>query len=293
MAIPLGANWWLLRKTNLVRVPPKAAELKDLSVELHELEERAVVGRAAIREAGEMAVDFYARRHSLPVEQKGAQDLVTEADRSCEALIVRRLTAAFPNDSLLCEESGLRKRGPLLWAIDPIDGTANFVRGISHWCISIALLDGPRPLMGLIFDPIADETFSAVAGSGAFLNDRAIGVTGETEIANARIGVGFSYRRPVASHARDIERLLEAGCEYSRLGSGALGMAYTAAGRFDGYWERHINAWDVAAGVIIVHEAGGRTNDFFSGGEGLTKGNEILAATPDLYSRFQEILQGR
>jgi myo-inositol-1(or 4)-monophosphatase len=257
-----------------------------------ELTERAVVGRAVIREAGELALDFYARRHSLLIERKGVQDPVSEADRSCEELIVRRLSGAFPNDSFLCEESGLRQRGPFLWVVDPIDGTANFVRGIGHWCVSIALLDGLRPLVGLIYDPIADETFSALAGGGAFLNDRAIGVTGQTEIANARVGIGFSYRRAVAAHTRDIGRLLDAGCEYSRLGSGALGMAYTAAGRFDGYWERHINSWDVAAGIIIVHEAGGCTNDFFEN-DGLAKGNEILAATPALYARLQEILQTR
>jgi len=125
--------------------------------------------------------------------------------------------------------------------------------------------------------------FAARKGRGATLNGAPIRVSGETQIERARIGIGFSYRRPVAPHARDIETLLDAHCEYLRMGSGALGMAYTAAGRLDGYWERHINSWDVTAGIALVREAGGRTNDFFAE-SGLEHGNEILAATPRLHA---------
>lgn len=242
-----------------------------------------------IQEAGHLAVSFYRRREALSIESKGVHNVVSEADRACEELIVRRLSLAFPEDSLLGEEGGLRQKGPAIWAIDPIDGTANFLRGISHWCLSIGLVVGGEAVLGLILDPLADELFSAVRGSGAVLNGQTIRVSGETEMSKARIGIGFSYRRPVAPHASDIEALLNAKCEYSRLGSGALGMAYTAAGRFDGYWERHINIWDVAAGLAIVHEAGGRTNEYLAG-DALVHGNEILAATPALFAPLEALL---
>ncbi len=254
-----------------------------------QLEDRVRVATTAIREAGAISLSYYGRRTRLLVESKGVQDVVSEADRACEDLIVSRLARAFPGDSLLCEESGLRQEGPLTWAIDPIDGTANFVRGINHWCVSVGLVEDGRAVFGLILDPVADELFSAVAGQGAFLNGRPIHVSGETALSRARIGIGFSYRRPVAPHARDIEALLDSRCEYSRLGSGALGLAYTANGRLDGYWERHINAWDAVAGVAIVHEAGGRTNDFLAEST-LVHGNEILATTPALFERIHELV---
>ena len=255
-----------------------------------DLSERAQVATEIVREAGMVAADFYKRRTAIAIESKGVQDVVSEADRACEDLLVARLSASFPDDSLLGEEGGLRARGPTTWVIDPIDGTANFVRGISHWCLSVGLLMNGQAVMGLIFDPIADELFSAVQGGGARLNGQPIAVSGQTDLSKARIGIGFSYRRPVPPHAHDIEALLSAHCEYSRLGSGALGMAYTAAGRFDGYWERHINSWDVLAGLAIVREAGGRTNNYLNGNF-LMKGNEILAATPDLFDPLSKLLR--
>jgi myo-inositol-1(or 4)-monophosphatase len=134
----------------------------------------------------------------------------------------------------------------------------------------------------VIHHPTANELYTARAGGGAYLDGQAIRVSGATELTHARVCVGFSYRRPVADHVRAVGALLTAGCEYLRLGSGALGLAYTAAGRFDGYWERHINAWDAAAGLVLVREAGGTTNDLLAD-DGLAKGAEVLAATPALF----------
>ena len=255
------------------------------------LEERHRIAMSVTREAGALAADFYHRRASLPVERKGLQDLVSEADRTTEDLIVAALSRNFPGDSFLGEEGGLRKKGPMLWVIDPIDGTANFLRGIPHWCVSLGLVFENQAVLGFLYDPIADEMFSASKGRGAFLNEEAIAVSGETDLRQARVGLGFSYRRPVSPHARDVKALLDAGCEYSRLGSGALGLAYTAAGRLDGYFERHINLWDVAAGLAIVGEAGGRTNDFFSA-DVVAAGNEILATTPALFDPLRKLLDG-
>jgi myo-inositol-1(or 4)-monophosphatase len=243
---------------------------------------RLETARAVIREAGRVAAGQFAGRDSLSVTRKGTQDLVSEADRACEELIVSRLSEAFPNDGYLGEEGGARNLGAsAIWVIDPIDGTHNFLTGIPLWCLSIGCVMDGEAVLGTIYHPSSDELFHARKGGGAFVNDTPIRVSGETDVTRARIGVGFSYRRPVSEHVRAISALLSASCEYLRLGSGALGLAYVAAGRFDGYWERHINSWDVAAGLAIAREAGAWTNDFFAG-DGLAKGKEVLAATPAL-----------
>lgn len=247
-----------------------------------DLNRRLEVARDAIRAAGALAADFHARRASLAIDRKGVQDVVSEADRACEALIVARLTAAFPDDGILGEEGGSSNEGAAaVWVIDPIDGTHNFLTGVPFWCVSVGLVVDGEPVLGLILDPGRGELFHAVRGQGAFLDGARIRVSGETDLARARMCVGFSYRRAVDDHIRAVDGLLRAGCEYLRLGSGALGMAYTAAGRFDGYWERHINSWDVAAGLVLVREAGGWVCDFLAG-DGLGKGGEILAVTPAL-----------
>ena len=175
------------------------------------------------------------------------------------------MSKAFPEDGFLGEEGGSKNLGArAIWVIDPIDGTRNFLTGVPFWCISIGLVVDGKPVLGLIYHPAADELFIAETGEGAFVNGAPIKVSGETDLKKARICVGFSYRKAVAEHVRAIDALLTAGCEYCRLGSGALGLAYTAAGRFDGYWERHLNSWDAAAGLVLVAEAGGYVNDFLA-----------------------------
>jgi myo-inositol-1(or 4)-monophosphatase len=254
------------------------------------LVERASVCETVIRKAGALAADYYSRRAALSIENKGVQDVVSEADRNCEELIVAAFTRHFPQDGFLGEEGGLRSEGKLIWVVDPIDGTDNFLRGIPFWCVSIGLVADRRALLGYIYNPVTEELFSAVKGGGAFLNGEAIRVSDTADVERARICLGFSYRRPVAPHARVVKALLDAHCEYSRLGSGALGVAYTAAGRFDAYWEHHINAWDVAAGLAIVSEAGGVTNDFLAG-DGMQRGNEIFASTPALAPKLGAIIE--
>jgi myo-inositol-1(or 4)-monophosphatase len=250
---------------------------------------RLAAAEPVVRRAGRIAADFFARRATLAIDRKGAQDLVSEADRSCEDFIVAELARTFPDDGFLGEEGGRRGgSGEALWVIDPIDGTHNFLTGIPFWCVSLALVAGEEAKLGLIYDPTADELFSAAAGAGAFLNGAPMRVSGETDLGRARLCVGFSYRRPVVDHVRTIEACLTAGCEYLRLGSGALALAYVAAGRFDGYWERHMNSWDAAAGIALVREAGGWTNEFLAG-DALTGGNEILAATPALVDDFRRL----
>jgi myo-inositol-1(or 4)-monophosphatase len=259
-------------------------------VPVAEISERARLAETVIRKAGALAADYYSRRAALSIENKGVQDVVSEADRNCEELIVAALTRHFPEDGFLGEEGGLRSEGKLIWVVDPIDGTDNFLRGIPFWCVSIGLVADRQALLGYIYNPVTEELFSAVKGGGAFLNGEAIRVSDTADVERARICLGFSYRRPVAPHARVVKALLDAHCEYSRLGSGALGVAYTAAGRFDAYWEHHINAWDVAAGLAIVSEAGGVTNDFLAG-DGMQRGNEIFASTPALAPKLRAIIE--
>jgi myo-inositol-1(or 4)-monophosphatase len=251
------------------------------------LDNRLRAAEAVVREAGRLAADHFARRELLSIDRKGAQDLVSEADRECEDLIVAGLSRLFPEDGFLGEERGSRNRdAAAVWVIDPIDGTHNFLTGVPFWCVSVGLVVDGELALGIIYAPLAAELFSARKGGGAFLNGRPMKVSGETDPTRARVSLGFSYRRPVAEHVRAIDALLSSGCEYARLGSGALGLAYTAAGRFDGYWERHMNSWDAAAGLVLVREAGGWTNDFVPD-KHLTEGCEILAATPALAETFK------
>jgi myo-inositol-1(or 4)-monophosphatase len=255
-----------------------------------ELDRRFHAGLGLVREVGQEACRQYRRRDMLLVERKGLQDLVSETDRACEDEIVSALTRMFPGDSFLGEERGLQNTGgDATWVIDPIDGTANFLRGIPLWCISLGLVYRNAPVIGLIYNPVTDELYAAKRGRGATLNNSRIKVSTVTRLSEARMGLGFSYRRPVAPHAQAVSSLLEAHCEYSRLGSGALGMAMTADGRLDGYWEAHINIWDVAAGLCIVDEAGGWTNDFMSG-DVFRLGNPILATNPALSGPLSALL---
>jgi myo-inositol-1(or 4)-monophosphatase len=260
-----------------------------MTMEPTELDHRLRVAEAVVREAGRVAADHFARRELLHIDRKGAQDLVSDADRACEDLIVAELAKLFPDDGFLGEERGSRNPGAAaVWVIDPIDGTHNFLTGVPFWCVSVGLVVAGELVLGIVYHPIAAELYSARKGGGAFLNGQPIKVSDVSDLRNARVCVGFSYRRPVKDHVHSVEALLSAGCEYLRLGSGALGLAYTAAGRFEGYWERHINSWDVAAGIVLVREAGGWTNDFLSG-DGLRQGSELLAATPGFVEALKQL----
>ena len=255
-----------------------------------ELDARMSVAESVIREAGKAASRYFEGRNRLTIDRKGAQDLVSEADRECEALIVAGLSSAFPEDGLLGEEGASQRLGAeAIWVIDPIDGTHNFLTGVPFWCISIGLVVGTESVLGLIYHPAEDELFAARKGGGAFVNGVPMKVSGETDITRARLCLGFSYRQPIPPFARAVEALLTAGVEHCRLGSGALGLAYTAAGRFDGYWEGHLNSWDAAAGLCLVSEAGGYVNDFLAG-DGLMKGKEMLALTPALVEPIKRLV---
>jgi len=255
---------------------------------------RCRFAQAVVREAGQNAAEKFRRRSELKFESKGKQDFVSEADKACEEFVVGSLLKAFPEDSFLGEEGGMQNAGgKAIWVIDPIDGTSNFIAGFPNWCVSLGLVIEGRAVAGVIYNPITEELYSAEIGCGAMLNGRVIKVSNTKNIDAARIGLGFSYRRPVDEHVVAVKACLDAGCEYVRFGSGALGMAHAADGRLDGYYEAHINAWDVAAGIVIHREAGGWTNDFLGKPDALETGNVILATTADLRPALSSLLLSR
>jgi myo-inositol-1(or 4)-monophosphatase len=227
---------------------------------------RLETAQSVAREAGRLAKRFLADRSDLGVELKGPQDFVSKADRAVEELIVKRLSAAFPNDGFVGEEGGQsiigQSEGSSIWIIDPIDGTANFVQGRSEWCVSIGLLQSRRPTLGVIYHPGADELFAAATGHGATRDGVSIRASSGTTLAAATVALEYSLKTPPAAHLAQVAAVLGAGGEYRRNGSAALSLAQVADGRLDGFIELHVHAWDVAAGMVLVAEAGGWTIPF-------------------------------
>ncbi|MBV9431339.1 MAG: inositol monophosphatase [Hyphomicrobiales bacterium] len=243
--------------------------------------------QAVAREAGQLIRRRFQDKSSFKLSFKGHQDYLTEVDGEVEELVVSRLRALFPEDTFIGEE-GERKESASVWVIDPIDGTANFARGIAHFCISIAYLRGGKPLIGVIYDPMRDELFCAAEGDGASLNGEPIKVSGLADIRSSTVEIGWNNRSGMPAFLALVETVaVGCGAGMIRSASGALGMAYVAAGRIDAYVENHINAWDVLAGLVLVREAGGYVSDFLAG-DGLTNGNPVLACTPKLRNVLAE-----
>ena len=224
---------------------------------------------------------------------KGRRDMVTAADLASQKLIIERITAAFPDHSIMAEEEGLSRPlmdGPV-WIIDPLDGTTNFVHGLPVYCVSIALAVDGRLEVGVIYDPERDELFTAQRGGGAKCNDQPIRVSGEDQLINGLTATGFAYDLessidPVMARLRNV---LLASQGFRRLGSAALDLAYVAAGRMDVYWEDSIHAWDIAAGCLLVTEAGGMISDLDGSDLDLFCGR-VLAANGPLHRTMVNVL---
>ena len=252
-----------------------------------ETEQRYLAACAIAHEAGRLMRAHYEKREKNSYTLKGHQDYLTEADGEVEKLIVRRLGEAFPDDTVFGEEGG-GKFSSRAWVIDPIDGTANFARGVPHFCTSIAFVQDGKIAVGAIYNPILDEMFAAQVGCGATLNGRPLKVSSTSDIRASTIELGWSTRRPMEDYAAMLIRVVKAGGGVRRSGSGALGLAYVADGRTDAYVELHINSWDCLAGILLVNEAGGHTNDFLAN-DGLTKGNPVLGCTPALLEALTKV----
>ncbi len=287
-----------------------------------DLELRLLTACAVAREAGHLAYDYFTKRAELDVEHKSsAQDLVSIADREVEELIRTRLSVAFPDDRMLGEEGGgddaldgdadlldadevlldepeageqtgaddpggkSPKKG--LWVIDPIDGTANFLRGVPYWSVALAYLVEGRLEIGVTYDPVHDDLFWARRGTGAYRNERAIRVSGCTDPGRAVLGSTFTFKMKAEDYLGLIEGILRAGADHRRMGSTALMMCHVADGRLDGCATLYCNSWDVIGGLLIVREAGGQASDFLDGAT-LTEPNRAFGCTPEL----REVIEG-
>ncbi|MEO5366336.1 MAG: inositol monophosphatase [Magnetococcus sp. WYHC-3] len=247
----------------------------------------------AARQAGALALQHFDRREELTVQTKnGPVDYVTNADVAVERELIHLLRKAFPDHGVLAEEGG-RKEGKsgLHWVIDPIDGTTNFARGIPHFCISLALARGDELVAGLVFDPAKDELFTADKGGGAFLNERRIRVSEELHVKNSVVATGFPMHKEhlTGAYLEAFGSMYRTCGQLRRGGSAALDLAYVAAGRLDGYWEPALSRWDIAAGILLVREAGGFVCDFGGSGDYLDSG-DVLAANPGIHPKLLKIL---
>ena len=241
-----------------------------------DLTSRFAAAQDLARDAGRYAHDRFGGRQELDVRRKGPQDIVTAVDLEVEDLLRQRIGALFPDDAILGEEQG-GSAAERLWVIDPIDGTACFAAGLPYWCVSIAFVDESGIAIGVVFDPNHDELFAARRGNGATLNGGAVTASSATSLTDGAIGLGYSPRVHHHLVTEAMDRLLTAGGMFIRNGSGALMISHVACGRLIGYYEPHINSWDCLAAVLLVHEAGGWTNDFLAD-DGLMSGNPIVAA---------------
>ena len=249
------------------------------------------VAIAAAKEAGRIQKDRFGDLHK--VEFKGEINPVSEVDKLCEKVINQIILEAFPDHDLLTEESAFKGKGsPFKWVIDPIDGTTNYIHGFPFFCVSIALEIEGKIRLGIVYDPLSDELFHAEAGKGAFLNANRISVSRMKELDLSLLTTGFPY--DVRDHAdfylRFFRQFMMKSIAIRRPGSAALDLCYVAAGRCDGYWELKIHSWDVAAGSLMVTEAGGKVTDF-NGGDFSIYDDEILASNGWIHDEMLRVIQ--
>ena len=252
---------------------------------------RLAVARGLIAEAGELAAGYFADIASLTITSKGPQDMASEADLRVETLIRDGLRAAFPDDAFFGEETGAAALdgAEIVWVVDPIDGTQPFLSGLTSWCISVACVVRGIIELGLVLSPPTHDLFVARRGHGATLNGRPIRPHTGRSLADGITSLGYSARVAREVMVPVLDRLLANGGMFYRNGSGTLSLCHVACGRLLGYVEPHINAWDVLAAIVIITEAGGRTNDFLTG-DALLKGNRIVAGPPAVFDQLAALL---
>ncbi len=241
-------------------------------------------------DAGNLLMKRFKKRHN--VKLKGRVDLVTESDVKSEKLIVSGIKKNFPDDSILAEESGITERGNgRRWVIDPLDGTTNYAHNYPAFCVSIALEDDDDIVVGVIYNPILDELFSASVGGGAYLNRKRMVVTDERKLSRSLLATGFPYdiHESKIDNLENFARMYKEARGVRRAGSAALDLAYLACGRFDGFWELKLHPWDVAAGVLLVVEAGGRVTNLDGTKYSIYNG-DILASNGKIHNHMKKLL---
>jgi myo-inositol-1(or 4)-monophosphatase len=231
----------------------------------------------------------------LTITSKKPRDFVSEVDRAAEAEIIKILHKAYPDHAILAEESGAHAATPkseYQWIIDPLDGTTNFLHGMPQYCVSIGLLHRGVLSQGVVFDPTRDELFTASRGRGAFLNDVRIRCSKTTKLGEALIGTGFPFRelKHLKVYLAMFEEMTRQTAGVRRPGAAALDLCYVAAGRYDAFWEIGLSPWDMAAGALMIREAGGLVGDL-DGGEQFMQTGRVLAGTPKIYAQLISLLE--
>lgn len=228
----------------------------------------------------------------LTVQSKSPNDFVTEVDRAAEAAIIEVLREAYPEHAILAEESGRSGDSEYCWIIDPLDGTTNFIHGFPQYAISIALARNDVLEQAVIFDPVRNELFAASKGGGAFLNDRRIRVSRRIKLMDSLIGTGFPFRQNdnIEAYIGAFRELSQKTAGIRRPGAAALDLAYVACGRLDGFWEAGLSSWDMAAGALLIMEAGGLVSDFGGDSAYLDTGR-LVAGTPKVFAQLLPIVQ--
>jgi myo-inositol-1(or 4)-monophosphatase len=249
----------------------------------------------AARRAGRALVKDFREVENLQVSMKGAGDFVSRADINAEKMIREDLMAARPTYGWLGEESAEQEgQDPTRrWIVDPLDGTTNFLHGLPHWGISIALEHKGQIVAGVVFDPAKDEMFFAEKGAGAWMNESRLRVSGRSKMIESLFstGVPFGGRADLPDTLREIARVAPSTAGIRRWGAASLDLAYVAAGRFDGFWERRLNAWDIAAGLILVREAGGLAEPIDPAGDIIADGS-LICANDALFSPLAKLVRG-
>jgi myo-inositol-1(or 4)-monophosphatase len=249
----------------------------------------------AARRAGRALTKDFREVENLQVSMKGAGDFVSRADINAEKMLKEDLMGARPTYGWLAEEGGSEEgQDPTRrWIVDPLDGTTNFLHGLPHWAVSIALEHKGQVVAGVVFDPSKDEMFFAEKGAGAWMNESRLRVSGRSKMIESLFATGlpFGGRADLPDTLRELGRVLPGCSGVRRWGAAALDLAYVAAGRYDGYWERRLNAWDIAAGLIILREAGGLAEPLDPNGHILEDGT-IVCANEQLFSSFAKLVRG-
>lgn len=250
----------------------------------------------AARKAGRSLVKDFREVENLQVSVKGAGDFVSKADREAERIIKEELRGARPNYGWLGEETGEEagEDPTRRWIVDPLDGTTNFLHGLPHWAVSIALEHKGEVVAAVIFDAAKDEMFVAEKGGGAFMNDQRLRVSGRRQLVDSvfATGIPFAGRGPLPAALQDLARLMPLTAGVRRFGAASLDLAYVAAGRFDGYWERGNQPWDVAAGILLVREAGGFVEGIRDGDDPLESGR-MIAANAQIFEPLAKVIRAR
>lgn len=246
----------------------------------------------AARAAGDILLRSADKAAHLAIENKGKNDFATEIDRFCEREIISIIKSAYPDHSILAEESGQHDGNEYQWIIDPLDGTTNFIHGFPQYAVSIALKHKGRLEIGVVFDPLRDELFTAKRGGGAMLNNRRLRVSNLTNMRGALIGTGFPFKVPhhLDAYLEMFRAITLETAGIRRAGSAALDLAYLAAGRLDGFWEIELKEWDMAAGILLVKEAGGVATDF-SFNDGYLESGNVIAASPRMHQLMYQLIE--